>query len=136
VPQIRWEIWKCFMYQPKSAKISQSSLLEQNLSETLSISITKDLNRTFPCHPYFLLPSTQSLLFSLLSQLSLRYPHIGYTQGMNFTAGFILLVSGGDLNQAYNLYLGMVDRLGITGFYEDGFPMTYWLIYVFQRKLE
>ncbi len=94
---MRWEIWKCFIYKENFPKSIYSSLKKENLNENLTVSISKDLSRTFPSHPYFVLPSTQSLLLCLLSCLSLQYPHIGYTQGMNFTAGFILLVSGGNV---------------------------------------
>ena len=62
--------------------------------------ISKDVYRTFPAQPYF---STleggsgeqgQKALGNILRSYAAYEPIVGYCQGMNFMAGFTLLVSG------------------------------------------
>lgn len=57
--------------------------------------IQRDLNRTFPTHPLFSEPggSGQLALGRILFALLQRFPHIGYTQGMNFVVGVFMIVA-------------------------------------------
>lgn len=53
--------------------------------------IEKDLNRSFPGHPYFDSPQGMKSLRNVLTAFSWLNPAIGYTQSMNFWAGLMLL---------------------------------------------
>jgi len=45
---------------------------------------------------------------------------------MNFMMGFILLVNGGEEEDAFNLFVKILDReRGIYGFYEEEFPLYF-----------
>ena len=61
--------------------------------------LKKDLNRTFPNHPYFDLKKQgnfgQAALERVLGKFAGKHDSIGYCQGMNFLAGFLLMASGG-----------------------------------------
>lgn len=57
--------------------------------------ITKDVTRTFPELPYFGSKSNIQRFEKILRKVALYFPHVGYTQGLNFSAGF-LMISGCD----------------------------------------
>eukprot|EP00658_Telonema_sp_P-2_P003772 TRINITY_DN1140_c0_g4_i3.p1 TRINITY_DN1140_c0_g4~~TRINITY_DN1140_c0_g4_i3.p1 ORF type:complete len:405 (-),score=100.35 TRINITY_DN1140_c0_g4_i3:451-1665(-) len=56
--------------------------------------IDRDINRTFTLHPAFM-PTAQGVqsLRSVLRAVAMRFPYIGYCQGMNFVAGLLLVVT-------------------------------------------
>ena len=56
--------------------------------------IDKDIDRTFPGHAAFETVKGQESLRRLLSAFSLHNPEVGYCQGLNFLAGFLLLLMG------------------------------------------
>lgn len=77
-------------------KISRS-VIDPDLLYT----IDKDIERTFPTHPEFSSTGkyTRSLRKLLLNYIG--YNHIDYCQGMNFIAGLLLIVSGGNECESY-----------------------------------
>ncbi|CAD8144667.1 unnamed protein product [Paramecium pentaurelia] len=96
--QIRWFIWKtllfsCIKYKHQAMKIRQT--------ERLSI-VERDVKRTFYNHPFFQLESqSYQLLSQLLNLIDATFRGIGYTQGMNFILAFMLMQSGGNIEQAW-----------------------------------
>ncbi|CAD8048160.1 unnamed protein product [Paramecium primaurelia] len=97
--QIRWFVWKtllysCIKYKHQAMKIRQT--------ERLSI-VERDVKRTFPSHPFFQLESQSSQLLSqLLNLVGATFKGIGYTQGMNFILAFMLMQSGGNIEQTWS----------------------------------
>lgn len=87
--------------------------------------ITKDVNRTFPDLPYFGKKSNVGRFERILKKLALFFPHVGYTQGLNFTCGF-LLISGCEDEECFRLLAKMMihDRILAIGLYEDDFPLV------------
>ena len=64
--------------------------------------MVKDLHRTYPNLLYFQDKNIgQKSLLRLLKAISLYFPAVGYTQGMNFLAGLLLLVNGGEEETAF-----------------------------------
>lgn len=57
--------------------------------------ISRDVPRTFVDHPLFSLSDGvgQRLLFNTLTALAVRYPHVGYCQGMNFVVAVMLIAA-------------------------------------------
>lgn len=55
--------------------------------------IAKDIDRTYPGHPFFNSPENKKSFERVLKAFAFEFPKIGYTQGLNFLAGF-LLISG------------------------------------------
>ena len=56
--------------------------------------IGKDIDRTFPGHALFEGAKGQNSLRRILSAFALHNPEMGYCQGLNFVAGFLLLIMG------------------------------------------
>lgn len=61
----------------------------------------------------------------LLKRIALHYPKLGYTQGINFVAGYFLLEGLSEV-EAYKSFVSMlVDQdLMFFGLYEDLFPLA------------
>lgn len=99
--------------------------------------IMKDLDRTFPVHPYFNKEhygnTGQRALKNVLHSYSIYTPKVGYCQSMNFIMGFILSVNGGIEREAFWLFAAMAKTSnmhhdlpkfdGLRGFYKKDFPL-------------
>lgn len=95
-PQVfRWETWK---YQLKVSSDFET-YIEIPRTSKFSHDIKKDIDRTFPRHPYFDTQMFghygQNALKRVLEKFAYKWQGVGYCQGMNFIVGFLLLVSGG-----------------------------------------
>eukprot|EP00929_Paragymnodinium_shiwhaense_P012329 TRINITY_DN11927_c0_g1_i2.p1 TRINITY_DN11927_c0_g1~~TRINITY_DN11927_c0_g1_i2.p1 ORF type:complete len:890 (-),score=113.98 TRINITY_DN11927_c0_g1_i2:154-2823(-) len=95
VPQrFRWYVWRALsgwagLYRPG---LYEKALLKWPSARARD-SIEKDLDRTFPGVEEFD-EARKDHLRTLLRVYAALFPQIGYVQGMNFIAGFLLLVAG------------------------------------------
>lgn len=82
--------------------------------------IRRDIHRTFPQHPQFLLGQGQEELFNLLKAYSMTDMPVGYCQGMGFVAGILLMYMPEHL--AFQLFSTLMSRQGpnLRRFYLDG----------------
>lgn len=71
--------------------------------------IDLDVQRTFPGHRYFESSAGRAALKQVLLAYSRVDPVIGYCQGMNFLAGSLLLLSKGDADVSFFLFLSLMD---------------------------
>ena len=57
---------------------------------------------------------------------------------MNFIVGFLIIISGSKEEEAFwsFIYLGKNVNFLILGFFEDGFPLAYFYLYIFDSILE
>ena len=103
-PQFRWFAWRFIASRLKSKTIgAYDKLVAKGRSpgeNPWAHDIFKDIDRTFPEHPYFNRSEFgsfgQGQLKNVLEAYSIANPNVGYCQSMNFMAGFILMVSGAD----------------------------------------
>jgi len=74
--------------------------------------IMKDLDRTFPAHPFFNKEQYgdlgQKALMNILQAFSVYNEKVGYCQSMNFIVGFILVMCGGNEKEAFWLFASLV----------------------------
>lgn len=73
----------------------------------------------------------------LLKKFSIYFPKVGYTQGINFLAGYIL-IAGFDDQNAFKVLVRMAlhEKLMVIGLYEDKFPLNRLYCAVFWKLLE
>mmetsp|Transcript_32287 Transcript_32287/g.58611 ORF Transcript_32287/g.58611 Transcript_32287/m.58611 type:complete len:402 (-) Transcript_32287:8-1213(-) len=128
--QFRAEVWKAALgCQHAKPGVYQELLSTEN--KWLRI-IEIDMPRTFPDDPYFDDKQQQSLL-RVLHAYSNMCPDVGYCQGMNYVAGFLLLVAqDGDFTsgprrkaeeeETFWMFVALMDR-GLSGFYQRTFPL-------------
>lgn len=98
--------------------------------------IAKDIERTFSTHPFF---SSQTngtngskALHNVLMAYSAFNTKVGYCQGMNFVAGFILLMSGGNEEETFYFLVALLKTQdgppimdGLRGLYKNCFPLLH-----------
>jgi hypothetical protein len=124
----RWTVWK---YLLKPHRFFVKGLYERlkSLSSHWEHQIKRDTHRTFPEEPYFSSDDSnyngQEQLFNVLKAISLYFPNIGYTQGMNYLVGLLLLVSGGNELEAFWMYVALSrdPKFLIMGVFDYHFPL-------------
>lgn len=70
----------------------------------------------------------------VLKAISLDFPDIGYSQGMNYLIGFLLITSGGNEKESFWIFKSMAEnkKFLIKGLYEV--DHRYILIYNIERS--
>ena len=136
----RWISWIIASNIPedRNDEIFQN-LLKQEIDKKTDVQIKKDLNRTLSEDNCFLLDHTQNALYNVLKSYASSDKEVAYCQGMNFIAGFLLIIS--DFNETDTFYMMMSlfmftfgeDNLGIRGFYINEFPLLKLYVYQFEN---
>ncbi|XP_049634094.1 LOW QUALITY PROTEIN: growth hormone-regulated TBC protein 1 [Suncus etruscus] len=88
-------------------------LLQGARNNTLEEAIRIDMNRTFPDNIRFQSsaePCLQKNLFNVLSAYGHHDPQVGYCQGMNFVAGYLILITKNE-EEAFWLLDALVGRI-------------------------
>ena len=93
--------------------------------------IEKDLSRTFDFQ------ADKRLKFEqILKRISNYFPSMGYTQGVNFVVGYLLLLGYSESDTFWLfVHLAQSRRYLILGLYEEGFPLAYIYTTVFSNML-
>lgn len=131
----RWVAWKVAL---RVKKIEVPGLYEELVGKSTPWveEIDKDIDRTFPTHPLFaevkFSEKGKKALKSILSAYAVYNKYVGYCQGMNFVAAFLLIVSGFQEQEVFWALVSLTrhrfahDPLnidGIEGLYSDHFPL-------------
>ncbi|KAL6068423.1 Growth hormone-regulated TBC protein 1 [Balamuthia mandrillaris] len=112
-PNFRQALWP-FISHASHLSRSQQNYYQMLLSAEATpkaqhlVDITKDIDRTFPGHSVFSLKENQDKLRRILTAYSVRNSEVGYCQGMNFIAGWLLLVFE-DEEQAFDMFANVVE---------------------------
>jgi hypothetical protein len=103
--------------------------------------IKKDLRRTFPDMPFFNTEGQKKLNRILLAYAGLN-KSVGYCQGMNFIAGFLLAISA-DANsedhteeEAFWVFVQIMNSFGAATLYADSTPLLHLLMYQYTKFFE
>lgn len=114
----------------------------------------KDLDRTFPTHPFFNKEGYgdigQKALMNILKSFSVFNEKVGYCQSMNFIVGFIMLMSGSNEQETFWFFAALLETSrhvgnpsevhpidaakfdGLKGFYKKNFPILQLYFYQFE----
>mmetsp|Transcript_52775 Transcript_52775/g.140276 ORF Transcript_52775/g.140276 Transcript_52775/m.140276 type:complete len:705 (-) Transcript_52775:197-2311(-) len=89
--------WRNVFQEGRWRELSEEGLAEKKLGAKVRESISKDLERTFPRRAFFANTSEGAVgrrrLQKLLQAYCIAYPRVGYCQGMNFLAAFLIELS-------------------------------------------
>ncbi|CAG9323565.1 unnamed protein product [Blepharisma stoltei] len=134
--QYRWQAWIAVMQL--SSKINEDAYAKFPMAEeTIMATIKRDLDRTFPNQPYFdkqnFNNSGQASLERILGKFASQHPDIGYCQGMNFIAGFLLMISGGSEIEAYFALQVLCEKYDLRGFFIENMPYLKKCVWIFNR---
>ena len=129
---VRWQAW--IAIRKLSVRISESDYqaLPQSLSDP---SLLKDLSRSFPSQAYFSEGKGEETLGRVLGKLAAKHTNVGYCQGLNFVAGFMLLVSGGNEVETFYLLEDLLDTMHLSGLYTADFPYLRQCMFVLAQLL-
>ena len=108
----RWSGWKQLLNTQTISNNRWNQLLEHQ-NETVSHIVNADVPRTFPTNPFFQKKSGEvdigrELLYKVCFAIGNYFTTVGYTQGLNFIAGYLLQVSGGYAIQAFSVLKDML----------------------------
>eukprot|EP00928_Gymnodinium_smaydae_P031182 TRINITY_DN22970_c0_g1_i1.p1 TRINITY_DN22970_c0_g1~~TRINITY_DN22970_c0_g1_i1.p1 ORF type:complete len:793 (+),score=126.50 TRINITY_DN22970_c0_g1_i1:120-2498(+) len=137
VPQrYRWLAWRTLskwtsIYRPGV----YDACCQLQPSEAVRLAIRKDLDRTFPMMEEFDEDKKLKLNGMLCAYASL-FPQVGYCQGMNFIAGFILLISEDRPEDAFFMFVQMMVRYRASLFFCEGLPLLKVFSFQFLTLLE
>ena len=94
--------------------------------------IEKDLDRTF------VLPVLQRTTFSnILKRISNHFPVTGYTQGINFIVGYLLIIGYSEFDSFWMfIHIALNRRYMLLGLFEDGFPLSSVYTIIFRNMLK
>jgi len=92
--------------------------------------IKVDIDRTFTTNIYFKNKDNLQKLQRLLHAIACHKPKVGYIQGMNFLAGFLLLIHD-DEKISFEIFNKLLEdpKYGLDGLYTDSFPKLYLATY-------
>eukprot|EP01022_Parablepharisma_sp_SALTPOND_P021048 TRINITY_DN39_c0_g1_i8.p1 TRINITY_DN39_c0_g1~~TRINITY_DN39_c0_g1_i8.p1 ORF type:complete len:1537 (-),score=275.86 TRINITY_DN39_c0_g1_i8:771-5381(-) len=146
-PRYRWIAWKVALKVKAIRVIGMYDKLRKKKTPWAQ-DIEKDLNRTFPTHPLFAEGAFSHKGKKALKNILLAYAvynkHVGYCQGMNFIAAFLLIVSGFQEEDVfwvivsltrYKLFPDPLKIEGIEGLYSERFPLLRALQRLFDHVL-
>lgn len=122
---MKWKLLVlCFgddFYEPQ-----EYDTIDLGLEHPCFSQIEKDLQRTFPTEKFFQSEEGIKVFQRLLKRLALYFPSVGYTQGINFIVGYLLVLGFSEEETFWmTVHMAMSPRFLLLGFFEDGFPMSY-----------
>lgn len=106
--------------------------------------IQKDIVRTFPKQFYFSHKECKGLsighnqLERILFGISNYFPRLRYCQGMNFTLGFLLLISGGKEIDVFWSFIALIrnPKYLIMGIYQQDMPLLHLMEFMTEHLLK
>jgi len=98
--------------------------------------IFKDITRTFPNVSIFKNHSGKGMqmLFNVLKALALRFPEIGYVQGLGFMVGLLLTYMGD--KETFWLMVYLLEQPHIKGLYIDKMPALHKNCYILIKLIQ
>ena len=149
INSFRWKAWsillsvnKKFQIQNKNTEKRKQIYIKLLLMENEEIEdiVNKDIVRTNKEKKIFqdLNSIGTKKLFNVCFALGSFFPKLGYVQGMNFVAGFILEVSGLEEFESWNFLVNLFKKKKnlYFGLYEPGFPLLNFLCFAFNKFFE
>ena len=141
---LKWEVWQLLINDKRYFSISEANFntLISEKNEKVEDIVNKDVPRTFSNKEFFKseienVKVGREMLYKLCKAVGTYFKNIGYTQGFNFLAGFILEISGGGELESMNFVLNLLknERFMVIGLFDDCFPLVYFLNFLFHSKL-
>lgn len=140
LPQrFRWLVWKAItgwsaLYKPGAYE----RILVLEPDRKVSEAIEKDLDRTFPAMEAFD-DHKKRALRKMLRAYAALFPSVGYVQGMNFVAGFLLLAAGEHVDapqDAFFMFVQIMVKYRASLLFCEGLPLLKLHTFQYQGLLE
>lgn len=115
--EYRWRVWKAAVNFTDQEVLPEYKTLCQEENQW-SKDIRADLHLVFSDAPGF----DKEALYRLLNAYANLHPEVGYCQGIAFTLGHLLWMSG-DEEDSLGVFRCLMFTLGLSGFYKPDFPL-------------
>ena len=147
---LRWISWSILMnISEKYNDLVYTTYLNEDLNENVDTQIKKDLNRTLNednQHNEIITNDNkqncikEQALYNVLRSLANIDPVLGYCQGINFIAGFLLKMTEYNETEVYYMLISLFSKsfdtnYHIRGFFIESFPLLYCYLYIFDHIL-
>lgn len=141
---MKWSLWPLLLHDSRYQNISeeQFSVLIRAENAVVEDIVSKDVPRTFHHKEFFSseiehIKVGREMLYKLCKAVGVYFKNIGYTQGFNFLAAFLIECSGANELQTLNFVLSFLtnERFLFIGAFDDHFPLVYFLNSLLHRKL-
>jgi hypothetical protein len=109
-------------------KLSNEKYETDKRLKKIFFEIEKDITRTFYTEK-FTQGNGNDLLKNILNSVAFIRPEIGYCQGMNFIAAFLLKISNYNEIDTFYLYCFVLEK--INGYFMQNFPLFNYHLYLF-----
>lgn len=127
---LRWEVWKSI------TSFSLTKLESSDINPEFLQLIEKDIDRTFPFHPFFTDPNHILSLGEALKHFVQMNPDLGYCQGMNYLAGILFITSNGNSLETSIMMNNLIQKLHGKGLFEPGFGKVLELSQAFSKAFK
>ena len=139
----RWIAWLVAAGVPfKRSKEEYINWLDKEVDQEIITQIEKDVSRTLSeGYDLFKSHEAQSSLFRILKAIAALDPELGYCQGINFLAGYVLAICDFEEIESFYFLSSLLSttyssKMGVRGFFLDSFPHLSCLLYVFDKLFE
>lgn len=131
-----WDLWKSYFNVSGLENYSEIPIIK-NVSEDV---ILKDINRTFPNHPFFDQAQFglfgQYALYRVLGKFSSMYPKVGYCQGMNYIVGFLLMISGSEESEVFSFFIHLCEEFSLFECFSEEMQGLHKKMWMFDKLLK
>lgn len=135
-PRYRWQAWRALSGWSSLYKPGMYERLSQREPDRKVVdAVQKDLDRTFPKLEEFDAEKKRHM-GSVVKAYACLVPQVGYCQGMNFIAGFLLLASGSSHEDAFFMFVHIMAKYRASLLFCEGLPLLKLLTFQFKALLE
>lgn len=120
----RWRRWKAAVRLSElQLEADYEELVERSGDNAWAELIGLDVARTFPSLQGQPEAPPPGSLRRLLGAYTVHRPSVGYCQGMNYVAGLLLIMSSQCEEEAFGVFVCLMDNFGLAGFYHRSFDL-------------
>ncbi|CAK85313.1 unnamed protein product (macronuclear) [Paramecium tetraurelia] len=137
--RMRWSCWQLMAYIPKcTIQSDHLSFVDEDKKQVFKIK--KDTHRTVSTKDikYFESGQGKQDLEKVLIKLSKLFPKLGYCQGMNFLAGFTLIINNKNVTQSLQFLAQMMinPKFLIYYLFSEEIPLLKLLEFICQQEIK
>lgn len=139
----RWSFWYVLGTEDQILSEDDYQRLVRSYKKDVESIVRKDVPRTFSTNKFFgqkieEIEVGRELLYQVCKAVGTYFTEVGYCQGLNFLAGFLLQISGGNQMECVNVLISLMtnSRFLLLGLYDNCFPLVSFLKFLFHKKMK
>lgn len=141
--EYRWAFWYVLGTSDQVLTEDDYQRLVRSYKKDVDSIVRKDVPRTFSSNKFFSekieeIEVGRELLYKVCKAVGTYFTDVGYCQGLNFLAAFLLQISGGNQMETVNVLVSLMtnSKFLLLGLYDSSFPLVSFLKFLFHWKLK